>query len=142
MYRLAHGMSYISPNESLKYKVKAQMYAGDNTNYYYDFKQSLNQAIQIIKLTEKLLYDTQTWERYLRTPGGLLKLDECLFYIIQWTFNKNELLKLTNVIDISLVTIMSGNTSAKLQIEQNNFDTTLKILGNRMSPSLQMRKAL
>ena len=142
MDRLANGAEYSSPDESFNYNVKAQMYVDDNTNYYNEFKRSLQNKIPNRELAEKLQHDAQTWERCLWTSGGLLKLEKCLFYTMQWKFDKNGLPILTHENELPNIKITSGNTSVKLKIRQNNYDTAHKTLGNRMDPSLQMRTAL
>ena len=118
------------------------MYVDDNTNYFNEFKGSLKHPILRIELAGKLKHNAQTWERCLWTSERLIKLDKCLFYIMQRTFNKDGLPMLTNATYLPPITVTPGNTLTKLQIEQNNFDTTHNTLGNRMAPSLQMQKAL
>lgn len=58
---IEHGAGYTSTNESSTYKVKAQIYVDDNTNYYNEFKRSLEHALQT-KPYQMTYQKTSIWQ--------------------------------------------------------------------------------
>jgi hypothetical protein len=58
--------------------------ASNCTNLFLDWLHALPQLEEVVKMTR---HDSQTWERFLWTSGGLLNLTKCAFYIIAWQFD-------------------------------------------------------
>ena len=58
--------------------------ASNGTNRFLDW---LHEPPSLAELVNMTTHDSQTWERFLWTSGGLLNLTRCAYYILAWTFD-------------------------------------------------------
>jgi hypothetical protein len=71
-------------------------------------------------LFDGLLRDSQIWEWLLWSSGGLLKIEKCWFYAIQWTFEANGKAKMWTVTDMALppFKLTEGKSNACITVPQ------------------------
>jgi hypothetical protein len=103
--------------------------ASNCTNLFLDWLHVPPQLEEVVEMTR---HDSQTWERFLWTSGGLLNLTKCTFYIIASYVPK------TSIPDLRLT---SGNQPGSERVKQLNFDEAHQYLGNRLSTDMQMTSA-
>ena len=82
MDKLAHGITFCTPNKKITYTNKVKMFVDDATKYVNDFIPWLTNKPFKQSIANILKHNVQIWERCLWTSGGLLKLLKCLYYIM------------------------------------------------------------
>jgi hypothetical protein len=141
MDRLAHGLTFTSPDQQVHYATRAKMFIDDNTNYSNDFQRWLTQPPTPEHLRDLIQHDAQTWERLLWTSGGLLKLEKCLYYLTYWSFDEDGSASLVPASKLPPMTLSSGDSGITTPIDQYDSTTAHRTLGNWLSSNLQMNTA-
>jgi hypothetical protein len=142
MDQLTTGIFFCNPRQRLQYAAKALMFIDDNTNYSNRFLPWLQQLPTVTILRDTLERDAQSWERLLRTSGGLLKLPKCLYYLMKWDFDDEGKATLANKQDLPNMHLTSGNSIQREKINQHNSDEAHSTLGCWLSTNFQMHMAL
>jgi hypothetical protein len=142
MDRLAHGLTFTSPDQQVHYETRAKMFIDDNSNYSNDFHRWLACPPTPEALRDMIQHDAQTWERLLWTSGGLLKLEKCLYYLTYWTFDADGTASLVPSSDLPPMHLSSGNSGSITSINQHDSTQSHRTLGNWLSANLQMNTAL
>jgi hypothetical protein len=84
MPRLCNGLQFTDPAQQLHYTATVKMFIDDASNCTNHFLGWLHEPPKLEAIVEMTRHDSQTWERFLWTSGGLLHLTKCAFYIIVW----------------------------------------------------------
>ena len=92
-------------------------------------------------MLNKLKVSTQAWEYLLFMSGGKLELDKCARYIIQWTFNEEDIAQLKHKSNETLI-IKSSETGQEHEIKLLSNDKYFQYLGITSSPNGNQSKEL
>jgi hypothetical protein len=87
MPKLCNGLHFTDPGQQLQYASSVNMFVDDASNCTNLFLDWLHEPPHVEDVVEMTRHDSQTWERFLWTSGGLLNLTKCAFYIIAWQFD-------------------------------------------------------
>jgi hypothetical protein len=141
MPRLCNGLQLTDPAQQLHYTATVKMFIDDASNCTNQFLGWLHEPPQLEEIVEMARHDSQTWERFLRTSGGLLNLTKCAFYIIAWQFDvegRASYVPKTEIPDLRLA--LCDHPSSE-PVKQLNFHEAHKYLGNILSTDMQMTSA-
>jgi hypothetical protein len=114
------------------------MFVDDASNATNMFLSWLNEPPDLTELVEMTRHDTQTWERFLWTSGGLLNLAKCAYYILAWTFDNEGRASYVPKDNILSLRLTSGNDPIFEQVKHLSFDETHRYLGNHLATGMQM----
>jgi hypothetical protein len=141
MPRLCHGMTFTDPAQKLQYDATVKMFVDDASNGTNRFIEWLHEPPNIDTVVELTRHDSQTWERFLWTSGGLLSLTKCAYYILAWTFDTEGIPNTTPKQNIPSLRLTSGRQPGTLPVKQLNFDESHKYLGNHLTTGMHMTDA-
>jgi hypothetical protein len=86
-------------------------------------------------------HDSQTWERFLWTSGGLLNLAKCAYYILAWSFDDEGRASYIPKDNIPSLRLTSGDDFMSEHVKHLNFNESHRYLGNRLVTGMQMTDA-
>jgi hypothetical protein len=141
MPRLCHGMTFTDPAQKLQYDATVKMFVDDASNGTNRFIEWLHEPPTIDTVVEMTRHDSQTWERFLWTSGGLLNLTKCAYYILAWTFDTEGIPNTTPKQNIPSLRLTSGRKPGTSPVTQLNFDESHKYLGNHLTTGMHMTDA-
>jgi hypothetical protein len=142
MWRLCNGLQFTDPAQSLEYSATVSMSMHDASNNTNKFLEWLHVPPDLKELVEMTSHDVQSWERLLRTSGGLLNLLKCAFYVIAWQFDVEGRATYVYKEVIPNLRLTSGTNPGLSAVTQLNFDDTHAYLGNKFATGMQMKDAL
>jgi hypothetical protein len=117
------------------------MFVDDASNCTNHFLEWLHEPPSLKEAVQMTRHDSQTWERFLWTSGGLLNLSKCAFYILAWQFDIEGRATYIPKQAIPDLQLTSGNQPGSSKVKQLNYDETHQYLGNRLSIRMQMTQA-
>ena len=88
MSKLVKGIQFLDPSQTLHYSAVAKMFIDDSSKAVNSFLRWLHSPPSSEEIISSLERTAQTWERLLWTSGGLLNLEKCAYYILQWDFDE------------------------------------------------------
>jgi hypothetical protein len=135
MPRLCNGIQFTDPTQQLQYEAVVSMFMDDASNGTNSFEEWLYEPPDISELVEMTRHDSQTWERFLWTSGGLLNLTKCAFYVLAWTCDAEGKASLVPKQHIPPMRLTSGNAPSSEPVRQLNF-------GNKMNTGMGMKDAM
>jgi hypothetical protein len=83
------------------------------------------------ELFATLRKEAHIWERLLWSSGGLLEIDKCRYYTIQWKFGASGKAKLTTKAEMHQppFILTTGNTGTSVRVRQLDCDQSFRTLG-------------
>jgi hypothetical protein len=141
MPRLCHGLQFTDPGQQLEYTATVSMFVDDASNSTNNFRSWLHQALNLDELVEMTRHDSQTWERFLWTFGGLLNLVKCAYYILAWNFDAEGRASYVTEPEIPVLRLTSGNNLDAAPVKLLNFDETHTYLGNHLATGMLVSDA-
>jgi hypothetical protein len=141
MPRLCHGIQFMDPGQQLEYTATVRMSVDDASNSTDNLLYWLHQAPNLDELMEMTRHDSQTWERFLWTSGGLLNLVKCAYYILAWNFDAEGRVSYVPKPEIPALRLTSGNNPDTAPVKLLNFNETHTYLGNHLATGMLMSDA-
>jgi hypothetical protein len=139
--RLCHGIQFTDPSQQLEYTATVSMFVDDASNSTNNFLSWLYQVPDLEELVEMTRHDSQTWERFLWTSGGLLNLVKCAYYILAWNFDAEGRASHVTKPEIPALRLTSGNNINMAPVKLLNFNETHTYLGNHLATGMLMKDA-
>jgi hypothetical protein len=87
--RLGHGAKFACPDRQIHHVRHSDGFVDDTTGYFCNQPEWINHPPGKLSLFDGLRDHSQIWERLLWSSGGLLEIEKCRFYAIQWTFDES-----------------------------------------------------
>jgi hypothetical protein len=138
MPRLCNGLQFTDPAQQLQYEATVNIFvdvASNGTNRFLDWLHEPPSAADVVEMTR---HDSQTWERFLWTSGGLLNLTKCAYYILAWNFDPEGTPVNVPKQAIPSLSLTSGDSPKLLPVKQLNFNESHKYLGNHLTTGMHM----
>jgi hypothetical protein len=129
MDQLSHDISFTNPTQQLYYSACAKMFVDDNTNDSNRFLPWLHKSPHPNAVQDMIQHDAQTWERFLWTSDGLLKLEKCLYYHMMWTFHAESTASLTPASQLPPTDLSLGDSGISTPISQYMYSCAHHTLG-------------
>jgi hypothetical protein len=143
MTRLCNGLQFTDPTQQMQYSATVNMFvddaSNDDTNNFLEWLYKLPHVADVVDMTR---HDSQTWEHFLWTSGGLLNLTKCAYYVLAWTFDAEGKASHVQKHQIPSLRLTSGDSPGTLTVRQLNFDESYKCLGNHLNTGMHMKDAL
>jgi hypothetical protein len=134
-------VTLFDPTQQHSHSSNVKMFIDDASNSTGKSLQWLHEPPTPLKVNKLLRHDAQTWERLLRTSGGLINLTKCLFYVSFWRFDSEGRASLIPKNELPPLLLSSGSSPSHVPVIQYNSDQAHKYLGNHMAPNFQMKTA-
>jgi hypothetical protein len=86
---LGHGVKFTCAERIIHHSRHSDGYVDNTTMYLCDQTEWLATQPSSTEVFDSLQKDAQTWERLLWSSGGLLEINKCRYYVIQWKFGSS-----------------------------------------------------
>jgi hypothetical protein len=124
MPKLCNRLQFTSPDQQLQYTLRVDMFVDDASNCTNHFLEWLHEPPSLEEALKMIRHDSQTWERFLWTSGGLLNLSKCAFYILAWQLDSEGHATYIPKQAIPDLQLTSGNQPGLSKVKQL---TTMKL---------------
>jgi hypothetical protein len=128
---LGHGVKCSCPERIINHKRHSDGYVDDTTMYLCDQEAWLSHPPSSQEVFGVLQEDAQTWERLLWPSGGLLEINKCRYYIIQWEFglSGNAHMVTAPQQQFQSFLLSEGKSGHNVQVPQLDCNDTFRTLG-------------
>ena len=128
---LGQGVRFSCPQRLIHHLRHSDGYVDDTTLFLCDQLAWLSKPPTQRELFKLLHKEAQIWERLLWSSGGLLEIDKCRYYTMQWKFGESGKAKLITKAEMHQPAFMltTGNTGTRVRVRQLDCDDAFRTLG-------------
>ena len=128
---LGHGVKFTCPDRIVQHSRHSDGFVDDTTMYLCDQLAWLEEPPSKREIFELLRKDAQTWERLLWSSGGLLEINKCRYYVIQWKFGSTGASKMVTASEAGFPAfrLTEGNTGNYVTVPQLDCKESFRTLG-------------
>jgi hypothetical protein len=128
---LGHGIKFACPERIIHHARHSNGFVDDTMGYFCDQSAWLSHPPSTQELFNGLKSDSQIWERLLWSSGGLLEIEKCRYYTVQWKFRPTGQVKMLTAaeLDAPLFQLSKGKTKTSVTVPQLDCDEAFRTLG-------------